>query len=193
MNPYVRVKNAIRYHRLTFAIQGIRLIRDPEIFQRAMPKLFAPGARAIGTFQRKDLVARYRMTALRSLCRFFRLGQGQRFRHGVDVIHLVSCSPYALAFTFILYHSSRTRRARCSSLASFLLKISPSLPFSRPFVVYHTMLSDASSHIRLHHMYYPYRLIPFFRLTSNVLCRLVLVLEIEILTGMTVYVQRRGS
>ena len=43
-------------------------------------------------------------------------------------------SPYSLAFTFILYHSSCTRKVfRCSTrllLTSFLLKISPSLPFS---------------------------------------------------------------
>jgi hypothetical protein len=78
---------------------------------------FRGGDRPIGTFPGTHWAVRCRATTLRSPYRHFCLEQN------IDVMQLVIYSPHTLAFTFILYQSSRARRACCRStrLASCLL------------------------------------------------------------------------
>src|SRR5713101_4423571 len=71
---------------------------------------FRDGSRDIRTFPGKDWAIRHRTSALRSPDRHFWLGL-----HVVDVMQPVCYSPCSLAFTFILYRSSRARRACCCS------------------------------------------------------------------------------
>ena len=76
---------------------------------------FRGGARAIWTVPEKHWAVRCRATALRSPYRHFCLGQ--RLRHEIDVMQLVSYSTCSRVFTFILYRPCRAMTAcYCSTL-----------------------------------------------------------------------------
>ncbi|KAF8503289.1 hypothetical protein F5888DRAFT_1660582 [Russula emetica] len=114
-------------------------------------------------------------------------------------MHPVSYSPCSLDFTFILYRSSRARRACCCStrLTSPLAYcfISPEKFPVPPFLssIYHTLyhdLSDTSSHMHVHSFISPISSYTL-SLTSNGLYQLALVLEIETLTETILHAQRR--
>ena len=149
---------------------------------------FCGDARAIGTFSGIYWAFRCCATAptLQSTHCYFCLGQRLRqARPRVEVMHLVSCSPCPLAFTFFWYHSNHARRTSCDSthLESCLLL---HLYFSRIPCPSFSPLSPLSTVHRImlcltrlrtctwHNTYNPYRLIP--SLALSILYRLALVL-----------------
>ena len=102
--------------------QNNRILAQPAEYSRER-------TRAIRTFSGRHWAVYCLSTALRSPYRHFCLGQRL---HEVDVMQLVSYSPqHSLAFTFVLYHPSRARKASCCSSLAF-----PIPPFLSP--VYHT-------------------------------------------------------
>jgi len=99
---------------------------------------FRGEARAIGTFPGKRWAVRYRTTAPRSPYHHFCLAQ--RLQHEANVMKLPRKK------SLLLLNSPRLLLT-----SSFLLKISPSLPFL--FSIYRTLyhaLSDTSLHMHVH-------------------------------------------
>jgi hypothetical protein len=116
---------------------------------------FRGGARGIGTCRGKHWAVRCCATAHRSPYRHFCLVQ-------ILVTQLASYSPCTLAFTLILYHSSRARKACCSFTrlspcilltSSFLLNSNIShsfLSLLRISYIVPCSVSDTSSQMPLH-------------------------------------------